>query len=240
MQLSVVIPAYNEEQRIGRTLESVGTWLAAHEKDAEIIVVNNRSTDHTADVVRSYHGQYPFLRIVDEKRPGKGYAVATGMRFATGRIRLFMDADNSTTIDQLAAMRPFLDQGYDVVIGSIGVKGARVLQGGGEPLWRVVFGKMANLWIQLWAVPGVWDTQRGFKVFTARAANDIFSRMTTFGWLFDVEVLAIARARGYRIKEVPVVWDNDPNSKVKLGAYLTSLAESVKITWNRIRGVYRR
>lgn len=241
MNLSVVIPAYNEAKRIGVTLQATCAWLAKHgHSDAEVIVVDNRSSDATADVVRSYMHQWRTIRLVHEKRPGKGYAVATGMLFATGRVRLFMDADNSTTIDHLAKMEPFLDQGYDVVIGSLAVPGARILEGGGEPLWRVILGKLGNLWIQLWAVPGVHDTQRGFKVFTARAAQDIFPRLTVFGWGFDVEMLAVARARGYRIREVPVIWSNPPGSKVNFWAYPKVLLDTVKVGLRRLLGVYRR
>ncbi len=239
MYLSVIIPAYNESKRIGRTLESVGSWLAANEPDSEIIVVNNRSTDNTADIVRSYRSRFPFLRVIDEKRPGKGYAVTTGMLFATGQVRLFMDADNSTTIDHFAAMKPLLDGGADVVIGSLAVRGARIVQGGAEPLWRVVLGKLGNLWIQLWAVPGIWDTQRGFKAFTARAAQEIFTRLTIFGWGFDVEVLAAARQRGFTIKEIPITWDNPPDTRVNVWTYPKVLLETVRVGFNRMRGIYR-
>lgn len=237
MYLSVVIPAYNESKRIGRTLELVGAWLASHGGDAEIIVVNNKSTDATADVVREFHQRFPFLRMIDEKRPGKGYAVAAGMLFATGRVRLFMDADNSTSIEHLEKARPLLDAGYDVVIGSLAAKGARVIHG--EPPWRVLLGKLGNLWIQFWAVPGIHDTQRGFKIFTAAAANDIFPKLSIYGWGFDVEVLALARAHGYRIAEIPVTWDNDPNSTVNFWAYPKVLIDTVRIGINRIRGRYR-
>lgn len=238
MQLSVIIPAYNEEKRIGMTLESVGSWLAQQPHDSEIIVVNNHSTDTTVDVVRTIMPKFRSIRLIDEKRPGKGYAVMTGMLFATGQTRLFMDADNSTTIDQFDRMRFELDRGFDVVIGSLAVRGAKIVRGGGEPWWRVLLGKLGNLWIQLWAVPGIWDTQRGFKVFTARAANDIFRRLTIFGWGFDVEVLAIARAHRYRIKEVPIIWNNDPNSKVNVWAYPKVLWDAVRVGLHRITGTY--
>jgi dolichyl-phosphate beta-glucosyltransferase len=240
MHISVVIPAYNEAKRIGPTLQAVGSWLAQHRPNAEIIVVNNRSTDGTADIVRGYMHQFPFLRLIDERRPGKGYAVVAGMLFATGKVRVFMDADNSTTIDHLETMEPYLDQGYDVVIGSIAIEGSKVAQGGGEPLWRVIMGKMGNLWIQAWAVPGISDTQRGFKVFTDKATNDIFSRLRIFGWGFDVEVLAIARSRGYKIKEVPITWKNDPDSKVNVWAYPKVLMDTVKVGINRMRGAYKK
>lgn len=237
MKLSVIIPAYNESKRIGLTLESVGAWLDAQGGDAEIIVVNNRSTDATADVVREFKKRFPFVRMIDEKRPGKGYAVAAGMLFATGEVRVFMDADNSTSIDHLAKALPLIASGYGVVIGSLAVRGAHIIHG--EPGWRVFLGKLGNLWIQLWAVPGVRDTQRGFKVFTAAAANDIFSRLTIYGWGFDVEVLALARAHHYRIAEIPVTWNNPVDTRVNVWAYPKVLLDTVRIGINRIRGRYR-
>lgn len=237
MYLSVVIPAYNEAKRIGATLEAVGAWLKAQPYDSEIVVVDNRSNDGTADVARGYHEQFPFIRIIHESKPGKGAAVKAGMLFATGEVRLFMDADNSTTIDHLEIMQPFLDHA-DVIIGSLAVPGAVILHGGEEPWWRKLLGKLGNLWIQFWAVPGIWDTQRGFKVFTARAANDIFRRVTLTGWGFDIEVLAIARARGYRIKEIPVTWKNDPDSKVNIWVYPEVLLRTVQVFWNRMNGTY--
>jgi dolichyl-phosphate beta-glucosyltransferase len=238
MYLSVIIPAYNEAKRIGPTLDSVGTWLAQQSFDGEIVVVDNRSTDATADVVREYRHRFPSIRLMSEKRPGKGYAVQAGMLFAGGEVRLFMDADNSTTIDHFDRCRPHLEHGYDVVIGSLAVAGANIEQGGEEPFWRVIFGKLGNLWIQFWAVPGIWDTQRGFKVFTAKATQDIFPRLKTFGWAFDVDVLAIARARGYRIKEIPVRWKNAPDSKVNVWVYPLFLLDVMRIGLRRLATVF--
>jgi glycosyltransferase involved in cell wall biosynthesis len=237
--LSVVIPAYNEAKRIGPTLEAVGNWLSKQTFDSEVVVVDNRSKDETADVVRSFMGRFPFIRLIAEQRGGKGYAVQAGMLAATGQIRLFMDADNSTTVDHFEKMRPSLEKGYDVVIGSLAVPGAVVVQGGGEPLWRVVMGKLGNLWIQTFAVPGIWDTQRGFKVFSAKAAADIFPRLTIFGWGFDVEVLAVARTRGYKTAEVPITWNNGPDSRVNVWAYPKTLLDTLKVSWRRLTGAYR-
>lgn len=131
-------------------------------------------------------------------------------------------------------MRPLLDKGADIVIGSLAARGARVMHGGAEPLWRQIMGKMGNLWIQLWAVPGVWDTQRGFKAFTAKAAQEIFTRLTIFGWGFDVEVLACARQRGFFIAEIPVVWNNPPETRVNVWAYPKVLMDTVRVGVRRI------
>jgi len=239
MYLSVIIPAYNEAKRIGSTLQAVATWLAKQSFDGEVVVVDNRSTDATADVVRGVMQQFHFVRLISEKRPGKGYAVTAGMLAATGDIRLFTDADNSTSIDHFEKMKPLLDKGIDIVIGSLAVKGASVVRGGSEPLWRQVLGKAGNLWIQLWAVPGIWDTQRGFKAFTARAAQEIFTRLAIFGWGFDVDVLACARARKFSIAEIPVTWNNPPETKVNIWAYPKVLLDTVKVGIRRMTRQYR-
>jgi dolichyl-phosphate beta-glucosyltransferase len=238
MYLSVVIPAYNEAKRIGPTLNAVCTWLARQSFDGQVIVVDNNSKDATSQVVQGWMHQFPFLSVMSEKRQGKGYAVQSGMLAAEGEVRLFMDADNSTSVDHFERARPHL-QAFDVVIGSLAAQGSVVVRGGAEPLWRQLMGKMGNLWIQVFGVWGIWDTQRGFKVFTARAAKDIFSRMTTFGWGFDVEVLAIARARGFRIKEIPVTWNNDADSRVNIWVYPKVLLSTVGIGINRALGRYR-
>src|SRR3989338_841112 len=137
-------------------------------------------------------------------------------------------------------MIPFFNQDYGGVIGSIGIKGrnfSKVL----EPIWRRLFGIMGNMFIQLMAVPGVSDTQRGFKIITAKAAQDVFSRAVIDRWGFDIEMLALARRFGYKIKEVPVAWNNDPDtaSHPRLSAYFQVLMETVKIRWNLISGKYK-
>lgn len=239
MYLSVIIPAYNEAKRIGSTLQAVCGWLSRQSYDWEVIVVDNRSSDGTADAVRAVMQQYHAIRLIQEKRPGKGYAVTAGMLFGTGEVRLFMDADNSTTIDHFENMKPLFDAGTDIVIGSLAVKGARVVRGGAEPLWRVVMGKMGNLWIQAWAVPGIWDTQRGFKAFTAKAAQEIFTRLTVFGWGFDVEVLACARQRGFTIAETPITWNNPPETRVNVWVYPKVLLDTVRVGIRRFAGRYK-
>lgn len=238
MYLSVIIPAYNEEKRIGGTVLAIDGYLKEQDYDYEIIVVNNRSKDKTVDIVRELQSAMPQLKLLDEPRPGKGYAVTAGMLAAAGDCRLFTDADNSTSIDHLEKFLPYFEQGYQVVIGSLAVKGAEILQGGGEPLWRVIMGKLGNKWIQIFAVWGISDTQRGFKIFTAEAAQKIFPRLTIFGWGFDVEALAIAQLFGYKIKELPITWNNDPDSKVNIWAYPQVLLQTLKVRFNLLIGKY--
>lgn len=236
MYLSVIIPAYNEEKRIGVTLDAVGAYLARQHYDAEVIVVDNRSKDGTVKVAEDYRAKYPQIRIIHEEHPGKGYAVRKGMLDAKGDYRLFMDADNATTIEHIEKMLPFFHEGYDVVIGSLTAPGAKVVRG--EPFWRVLLGKLGNKWIQVFAVWGISDTQRGFKVFSSRAVEKIFPQVTIFGWGFDIEVLALARRYGYKIKEVAVTWNNDPNSKVNIWAYPQVLLQTLKVFWNMHTGTY--
>jgi len=238
LYLSVIIPAYNEEKRIGSTLISVDNYLRRQNYDYEVIVVNDGSKDNTASIVKSLGLEIKGLRLLNNKENhGKGYVVRQGMLEAGGELCLFTDADNSTSIDHLDKFIPHIDQGYSIVIGSIAVAGHKV-SSGSEPLWRRIAGKLGNVFIQIVAVPGIQDTQRGFKLFTAKAVQDIFPRLTIHRWGFDIEVLALARKYGYKIKELPVDWENDPDSKVGIKAYFQVLLETVKIRWNLMTGRY--
>lgn len=238
MHLSVIIPAYNEEKNIRKTIESIYKYLFDRDLEHEIIVVTDGSTDQTDEIVRSMFSIIPTLQLLDYiQNRGKGFAVRQGMIRAKGQYRLFTDADNATTIDHIEKMMPFFRNGYDVVIGSMALSES-VIAKGSEPLWRRIFGKMGNVFIQILAVPGIRDTQRGFKMITAKAAENIFPKMTIDGWGFDIEILALARKFGYKIKEIPVNWKNDPNSHVNLKAYFQVLTETVKIRWNLITGKY--
>ncbi len=241
MYLSVIIPAYNEEKHIRKTIESIYRYLTGKNIEHEIIVVTDGSTDKTDDIVRSMLAAIPTLQLLEyTQNKGKGFVVRQGMLKAGGQYRLFTDADNSTTIDHIEKMMPYFQRGYEVVIASIGLKESRV-SSGSEPFYRVLFGKMGNLFIQLVVLPGISDTQRGFKIVTAKAAQNIFPKLTIDRWGFDVEILALARKFGYKIKEVPITWKNDPNtaSHPRLSAYFQVLMETVKIRWNLITGKYK-
>lgn len=231
MFLSVIIPAYNEAKRIIPTLRSVFEYLKKQNYEYEVLVVNDGSKDGTAAVVSDFAEEFPRLRLLDNKQnKGKAKVVRQGMLEAKGDLRLFMDADNATTLETLDKLFPYIKDGYDIVIASIGIKGAKVTMP--EPLYRQLFGKAGNLWIRFWAVPGIYDTQRGFKLFTKEAAEKIFPKMRTFGWGFDVEVLALARKYGYKIKEVPISWSNVAGSKLNIWVYPKTLFQTVKIWWN--------
>jgi dolichyl-phosphate beta-glucosyltransferase len=202
-----------------------------------VAVVNDGSQDRTADLVRAAAVHQPRVRLLQYGvNRGKGYAVRYGMTHVTGELRLFMDADNSTTLDHVAEFFAYFSMGFDVVIGSRDVPGADIAVH--QPWWKEKLGDLGNLWIQLLAVPGVKDTQAGFKVFSARAAADVFPRLTLDRWGFDVEALAVARALGYKIAERPIRWVNDTESKVSPRAYLDVLFEVVKVRLNLWRGLY--
>lgn len=238
--LSVVIPAYNESERIVKTLRAVFSFFQNQPYSYEILVVSDGSRDNTAEVVRGLETEIPSLRLIDRKEnKGKGYTVREGMLAAKGKIRLFTDADNSTDISYFEKMRPLFDKEYDIVISTRDSKDA---EGAGQkipqPFLKRVLGNMGNLYIQILAVPGIWDTQNGFKAFRDYAAEKIFRASKIDRWAFDVEALALARKFKYKIGIIPVQWENDCMSHVKLSGYVKSLLEVAKIRWNFLAGKY--
>jgi glycosyltransferase involved in cell wall biosynthesis len=235
--LSIIIPAYNEAERISQTLVDMDKRLSCVDYSYEILVVNDGSRDNTATVVKNMAKMVKNLKLVDLKdNVGKGGAVKQGMLLAVGRIRLFTDADNSTSIDQFEKMMPLFKDGYEVVIGSRALKGAQLDPP--EPFYRQVIGKTLNFLVQLFLLPGIWDTQCGFKAYTDEAAEKIFTISKTVGWGFDVETLALAKRLGFRIKEIPVHWVNDTRSHVKFSGGLQFLAETCTIRWRLWRDGY--
>ncbi len=234
----MIIPAYNEEKRIKKTLLSVDEYLSRQSYDYEILVVSDGSQDKTADIVNSLAGRIGGLGLIDdEENHGKGWVVKQGMLRAQGDYRLFMDADNSTTIDHLEKFWPWAERGYEIVIASIAAEGAQVAKA--EKFYRRLLGKLGNLWIQFWVLPGIWDSQRGFKLFSKKAAEAIFPKLKIDRWGFDVEVLALARKLGLKIKELPIRWANEGESKVNPSAYFQVLSEVLKIRWNLWTNKYK-
>lgn len=235
--ISVVIPAYNEASRIGQTLNRASDFLKSRNYTHEIIVVDDGSSDKTfleADKAAVRLGHIILIR--NSQNRGKGYSVRRGMRRARGRVRLFMDADNSVDIFHLEEFIRWIERGYEVVIGSINIGGSAAADHNG--MHRRILGTLSNFLIRALAIPKIKDTQRGFKLFTARAAKKIFSRQTIERFGFDIEVLVIARKHGYRIKEVPVIWENPKGSSVSLKSYFETLRELIRIMFNRIAGKY--
>jgi dolichyl-phosphate beta-glucosyltransferase len=211
--LSIIIPALNEALRLPESLRKIDAFLKQQSYSAEVIVVENGSTDDTVGVVRAFMQTHPYVRLFEGEPRGKGRAVRRGMLAARGAYRFLCDADLSMPIEEVNKFLPPALEGYDVVIGSREAKGARRYN---EPWHRHVMGRVNNWIIKLLAVRGFEDTQCGFKAFTAHAAEDLFGVSVINGIGFDVEILFLAKQRGYRIAEVPINWYFDPDSRMRL------------------------
>jgi len=210
--LSVIIPAYDEEQRIKSSLLVMSKFLEKKPYSSEIIVVDDGSTDKTAQIVKQVSVSHKHISLIShDVNQGKGAAVRTGILAAKGKFRLFSDSDLSTPIDHLDT---FVSEASnaDVIIGSRAIKGAdiRVRQ----KRYRELMGQAFNLFVRLLVLPGIRDTQCGFKLFSEKAARAVFPPQRIKRWSFDVETLYLARKYGFDIKEVPVTWVNDSRSKV--------------------------
>ena len=211
----MIIPAFNEAQRIGPTLQRVHQFLATRPTNFEIIVVDDGSTDETVALVTAMVGERKELRLIrSPTNRGKGYAVRLGMQAATGRIRLFSDADGSTPIEELDKLLQALTEGADIAIGSRYLASSLITRP--QPRLRLVWSRLVNRVVQQLLLPGVIDPHCGFKAFTAAAVEQIFTACTVDGWSFDLEVLAKARTQGLHIQEVPVRWENDDRSKARI------------------------
>lgn len=234
MDLSIIIPAYNEAERLPRTLDQIDAYLSSQPSlTAEVIIVDDGSTDGTAKVARR---QMDSVRIVQHPRNlGKGAAIRSGMLAAQGQWRYMCDADLSTPIDELDQLMDYGRQA-DIVIGSRRVAGANVVRS--QARWKVWLGQLGNLLIQALVVPGIQDTQCGFKLFHRRTMK-IFSSQRNNRFGYDFEILYLARLAGWRIKEAPVRWANDRRSTVRGRDYLITLWELLAIHWHRWRGHYR-
>lgn len=225
-KLSVIIPAYNEENRIGQTLRSISGYVRAHSLDCEIIVVDDGSADGTAEVVTQEFKAMPGIRarlLMNGANRGKGFSVRRGMLEAEGDLLLFTDADLSTPIEDWDKLKNALDQGCDVAIGSRAVAGSRVEIH--QNFIRESMGKIFNRMARVLTFRNISDSQCGFKAFRRAAAYDLFGSARIDGFSFDAEVLFLAQHRGYKVKEVPVTWRNSPASKVAI------LSDPVKMFW---------
>jgi len=211
--LSIIIPAYNEESRLPDTLQQVTSFLDAQTYPAEVLVVENGSQDRTLAIAQEFSQRIPYIRAIHEDGRGKGLAVRRGMLSARGEYRFICDADLSMPIQEVNCFIPPLLADMDVAIGSREAAGSVRYN---EPQYRHLTGRLFNTVVRWLALPGLQDTQCGFKCFRAAVAEKVFPLQTTTGWSFDVEVLFIARQHGYRIVEVPIPWYFSPNSKVRI------------------------
>lgn len=235
-RLSLVIPAYNEELRLPETVRSVAAWVAAQPYAVEVLLVNNNSRDQTRTIGAAAAAEHSFLRLLDEPRQGKGAAVRTGVLAARGEFVFVADCDFSMPIEEIAKFLPPELSDFDVAIGSREAPGAQRYD---EPPHRHLMGRVFNLLVKWIAVPGLEDTQCGFKCFRQAPARELFTRQTDDGWAFDVEILFLARRLGYRIVEVPIDWYYRPNSRVSpLKDAVRMTVEVLGIRWKGMTGRY--
>lgn len=211
--LTVVVPAFNEETRLGETLAQLCGYLSSRPWDWEILVVDDGSTDRTAEVVADAARGEPRVRLRREPHRGKGGAVRAGLLASTAAHRFICDADLSMPVHEIERFMPPALGDADVAIGSREGAGARRV---GEPLLRHLAGRAFNLAVRLLLVPGLQDTQCGFKMFTAGAVEAIFPHVTVSGWAFDIEVLYIAQLRELRVREIPIEWHYRRESRVRM------------------------
>jgi len=245
--LSVIIPAYNEAIRLPKTINTILTYLKQQSYSVEMLVVDDGSADNTVALAKELAQKYPEVRVIENDHRGKGYTVRTGMLQGSGKYILFSDADLATPIEEIEKLLPYLEDGYDVVIGSREGQGARRI---GEPFYRHLMGRIFNFIIRLITLGGFQDTQCGFKVFTHKAAHDLFTRAQLYGENarqikeaavtgFDVEILFLAVKYGYRVKEVPVKLIYGDETKVNpLKDSWRNFKDVVSVRLNDLTGRY--
>jgi glycosyltransferase involved in cell wall biosynthesis len=234
--LSIIVPAYNEEKRLPDTLKTLQDYLEQQNFPSEVLVVENGSSDRTLEIAADFASSHPQFKALHEELRGKGRAVRAGMLAAVGKYRFFGDADLSMPVGEIKRFLPPLIPDPQVVIASREVKGSIRY---GAPEMRHLSGRVFNTLVRWIALPGLQDTQCGFKLFRADAAEDVFRRLTTFGWTFDVEALYIARRHGYTITEIGVPWYYNADSKVRmLSDAWRMFQDLIRIRRNARRGVY--
>lgn len=245
--LSVVVPAYNEQQRLPQTLANIFAYLDRQPFSSEVIVADDGSEDDTAAIVEQLAARHPTLHLLRLDHRGKGFTVRAGALTAQGEHVLLCDADLAVPIKDWERLRRFLDAGYDVAIGSREGLGARRE---GEPWYRHIMGRVFNLIVRTVAVSGIQDTQCGFKALRREAAQDLFQQVKIYGanaprvrgaavTAYDVELLYLARRRGYQIAEVPVPWRYGTETKVNpLRDSWRNLLDVMRVRWYALRGMY--
>jgi dolichyl-phosphate beta-glucosyltransferase len=234
--LSIVIPAYNEESRLPKSLPQVIDFIRRQDYPAEVIVVDDGSIDRTAEIVKEFQKKAEFVALLQVEHGGKGHAVRAGMMQAHGEYLFLCDSDLSMPIEEVSKFLPPRLEEYDVAIASREIEGARRHN---EPAYRHLMGRVFNMIVRLLAVYGIQDTQAGFKCFRREAARRLFPLQTIKGWGFDVEILFIAQKRGMRIVEVPINWYYANRSQVRpVQDTYNMLREVLKVRVNAWKGRY--
>lgn len=236
--LSIIIPAYNEEKRIVKTTECIISYLNSREYKSEIILVDDGSTDRTTLFIERIDTGTVNLRILkNNKNMGKGFSIKKGVSESKGEFILFSDADLSTPIEEIENFLPYLHNGFDVVIGSRGLKESNIQIH--QAWYRERMGKIFGSLVRFMVLPGIADSQCGFKCFTKSSAKRIFHKQKLNGFCFDVELLFISRKMNYKIKEVPICWRNSPASTVKpIRNSMRMFFDLLKIRYYEIKGAY--
>lgn len=236
--LSLIIPAYNEERRLPNTLERVLGFLKTQSYTSELLVIENGSADRTFEVAKAFAEEHPGVSVHRAGDRGKGLAVRQGMLAAAGQYRMMLDADLSMPVEQVNRFLPPQQKDSDIVIASREAAGAVRYN---EPDYRHFGGRVINTLIRLLALPGLQDTQCGFKCFQAAVAEDLFLKQTVMGWAFDVEILYMARLRGYSIVELPIPWYFSPQSHLRpVYDSFHIFFDLLRIRNNARRGLYGR
>ena len=236
--LDVIIPAYNEERRLPLALEQALHFLENQDYDYELVVVENGSQDQTFRIAQEFAARYPQVRVIQETARGKGLAVRRGMLESRGEYRFMCDADFSMPINEINRFIPPILTGFDIAIASREAPGAVRYD---EPLYRHLGGRLINLMIRLSTLPGLHDTQCGFKCFRGAVADELFSRQIMTGWSFDVEILYIASRFGYRIVEIPIPWYFSTESKVSPLLNSIQIARDLwRLHRNAQKGLYKK
>lgn len=234
--LSIIIPAHNEALRLPSSLEKIKAFLDQQDYTAEVLVVENGSQDDTLAVAQSYTSQISNLRVFSEDQRGKGLAIKRGMKEALGDYRFLCDADLSMPIEQVNRFLPPQLGHFDVAIGSREAPGSRRFN---EPGYRHWIGRIFNTMVRWLVLPGLQDTQCGFKCFREEVAEMVFPLQTLDGMAFDAEVLFIARKKGFHVQEIPIDWIHNPDSRVRLMKDSLRMGlDLLTIRWNAIRGLY--
>ncbi len=236
--ISVIIPAYNEQERLPGTLQKIHDYFRDTPEGFEILVVDDGSTDSTASEVLRMASEIPGIRLLtNDKNMGKGFSVRRGILDSRGTVILISDADLSTPVEDTKKLLPFLRGDYEIAIGSRGMAESDLAI---RQLWyREGMGKMFNLLVRLLVIRGIKDTQCGFKLFKGEAARKVFEKCRINGFGFDVEALFIAKGMGLRIKEVPIRWLNSPASKVSIpGDPLKMFSDLFRIRAYKVLGYY--